>query len=200
MNTLTAGGLGVSISRRPKFLAFTIAAAASLIASASSADPVVWTLNNVEVLDGSTVSGSFTYDADIDVYSAINITTTSSGRGPFRAEAFTANGPTMFIAHQSPAQTNQNGVFLATAVPKTNAGGTLTLRTESNFGGFTTCLNDDCTSATTVNGADSLTSGTIVGVPAAAPVPTLSEWAMILLGVIMAGGAALYIQRRRLVV
>ena len=31
----------------------------------------------------------------------------------------------------------------------------------------------------------------------AAPVPTLSEWALILFGVILAGGAALYIQRRR---
>lgn len=30
-----------------------------------------------------------------------------------------------------------------------------------------------------------------------APVPTLSEWAMILLGVLLAGGAALTIQRRR---
>lgn len=33
--------------------------------------------------------------------------------------------------------------------------------------------------------------------PAPAPVPTLSEWAMILLGVLLAGGAALTIQRRR---
>ena len=33
----------------------------------------------------------------------------------------------------------------------------------------------------------------------AAPVPTLSEWAMILLGLTLAGGAALHIQRRRLI-
>lgn len=33
--------------------------------------------------------------------------------------------------------------------------------------------------------------------PAPAPVPTLSEWAMILLGVVLAGGAALTIHRRR---
>lgn len=31
------------------------------------------------------------------------------------------------------------------------------------------------------------------------PVPTLSEWALILMGLIMAGGAALYIQRRQLI-
>ncbi len=32
------------------------------------------------------------------------------------------------------------------------------------------------------------------------PVPTLSEWAMILLGLVLAGGAALYIQRRQMTV
>ncbi|MBD7942426.1 IPTL-CTERM sorting domain-containing protein [Brevundimonas guildfordensis] len=33
--------------------------------------------------------------------------------------------------------------------------------------------------------------------PTPAPVPTLSEWAMIMLGVVLAGGAALTIHRRR---
>ena len=37
----------------------------------------------------------------------------------------------------------------------------------------------------------------VVQVPAT-PVPTLSEWALILLGVMLAGGAAIYIQRRQL--
>lgn len=32
--------------------------------------------------------------------------------------------------------------------------------------------------------------------PVAAPVPTLSEWAMILMGVLLAGGAAFVLQRR----
>lgn len=39
--------------------------------------------------------------------------------------------------------------------------------------------------------------GTIVNDDTPTPVPTLSEWAMILFGTILAGGAALYIQRRR---
>jgi hypothetical protein len=34
--------------------------------------------------------------------------------------------------------------------------------------------------------------------PPVAPVPTLSEWALILFGLVLAGGAALYIQRQRL--
>ena len=33
--------------------------------------------------------------------------------------------------------------------------------------------------------------------PTPTPVPTMTEWAMILFGVILAGGAALHIQRRR---
>ena len=59
----------------------------------------------------------------------------------------------------------------------------------------------------TINGASSLTCagdtfllpGHGVPVSAPAPVPTLSEWAMILFGSVLAGGAALYIQRRRVV-
>lgn len=44
-----------------------------------------------------------------------------------------------------------------------------------------------------------LTSGagpTLIG-GSPAPVPTMSEWAMILFGTVLAGGAALYLQRRR---
>lgn len=35
-----------------------------------------------------------------------------------------------------------------------------------------------------------------VGAASATPVPTLTEWAMILLAVLLAGGAALHLQRR----
>lgn len=38
------------------------------------------------------------------------------------------------------------------------------------------------------------------GPPAPAAVPTMSEWAMILLGLLLAGGAALMIQKRRFAV
>lgn len=45
---------------------------------------------------------------------------------------------------------------------------------------------------------DSRFIATFATVPPPAPVPTMSEWAMIILGTMLAGGAALYIQRRRL--
>lgn len=42
-----------------------------------------------------------------------------------------------------------------------------------------------------------LTSGTGPVLMSAAAVPTMSEWSMIILGLIMAGGTAVYLQRRR---
>ena len=47
-------------------------------------------------------------------------------------------------------------------------------------------------------GADTLSSIETDSCAAPAPVPTVSEWAMILLGALLAGGAALTIQRRRM--
>lgn len=42
------------------------------------------------------------------------------------------------------------------------------------------------------------TVATTFAVGGPATVPTLSEWAMILFGLLLAGGAAVYIQRRRI--
>ncbi len=61
---------------------------------------------------------------------------------------------------------------------------------------------DACTSNSAGTDTTSATAATINTLTAAtvapAPVPTLSEWAMILLGLMLAGGAALHIQRRSL--
>lgn len=44
---------------------------------------------------------------------------------------------------------------------------------------------------------NSATATLTVGGVAPAPVPTLTEWAMILLGALLAGGAVLQLERRR---
>ena len=41
------------------------------------ATPVVWYLSGVTFIDGGAASGSFTYDADTNTYSAISISTTA---------------------------------------------------------------------------------------------------------------------------
>jgi hypothetical protein len=63
-----------------------------LLAAAAPASPIVWTLNNVVLSDGSTATGSFTFDADAGTpcaafspcgkYSNVDIVTTT---GPSRA-------------------------------------------------------------------------------------------------------------------
>jgi len=176
-----------------KLLAIAVSMAASLFASVALADPVVWTLNGVTTLDGQTVTGSFTYDADTNTYSAINVTSTG-GVGPFTAlypGVPSSAGIAAFI--QTPASPGQNGIFLLSPI-KTNAGGTLTINTTIGVGGLFTCTGA-CTGGNFTAGR-SIATGSLVGAPVA-PVPTLSEWAMILFGTILAGGAALYIQRRQ---
>lgn len=47
------------------------------IATPATAAPVLWTLSDVVFTDGGTASGSFVYDADLNAYSSIDITTTA---------------------------------------------------------------------------------------------------------------------------
>ena len=73
--------------------------------------------------------------------------------------------------------------LIATSITffNTYAGGT----NVNNFNSLNTCCD---------------TPFQIYEVATPALVPTMSEWAMILMGVVFAGGAAVYIQRRRLAV
>lgn len=75
--------------RKVKLRILTLFASFALSVTAS-AMPVVWTLNGITLQDGSTVSGSFTFDADSTVacstgdspcgtYSNVDITTTAGG-------------------------------------------------------------------------------------------------------------------------
>lgn len=61
------------------------------------------------------------------------------------------------------------------------------------------CVPADCSSVDNGTTVGRLGSGTVV-LATVAPVPTLSEWAMIMFGLVLSGGAAVYIQRRQLAV
>ena len=52
-----------------------IAASAIVCSAPLSAAPVVWTFTDVLFEDGGTVTGNFTYNANTNIYSDINITT-----------------------------------------------------------------------------------------------------------------------------
>jgi hypothetical protein len=47
-----------------------------LFMQSAVATPVTWTLNGVTFSDDTTASGSFTYDADLNIYTNVEITTT----------------------------------------------------------------------------------------------------------------------------
>lgn len=115
----------------------------------ANAAPVVWTLDGVTRSDGGTVTGSFTYDAATNTYSAINIISTP-GSSSVPAEAYGEPIPsvppdaTFLYLARTPLPsdlTNQNVIFFDyTAL--TDAGGTVSLNVNSSE---TLCASSDCT-------------------------------------------------------
>ena len=193
---------GLTVTRRWSSLAqvavaMLISAVAMFgTAGAGLAAPVVWTLNNATLASGKVITGSFTYDSDTNAYSNINLSSTG-GVGPFTIlmPNFPSNATTAILI-QNPASPGQNGILIDTNA-KTNAGGTLTISTSNGAGGLFTCAGA-CTNGLWTSG-ENFTSGTIDGAPAT-PVPTLSEWALTALGLILALAAAGMVQRRRIAI
>lgn len=174
-------------------LSFSLVAA--VIAGAAHAVPVVWTLNHVSFVDGATASGSFSYDAATQIYTAWNITTTPTvnpaaiGFTSLPGAAYTTNGYTnastsSYLNASSFGVRNLPGpgvlqFGLVFASPLTGAGGTVALKTVG--GGF----------ESTASGFASRPVVAGVGSVSASPVPEPASAALLL-----AGGAALLWRRR----
>ena len=176
----------------------TMAAVAVALVTAAPAialaDPVTWRLSNVTFDDGGTASGSFVFDATTYTYSEINITTSGG--------AFT---PSTYVAVQPAPLSDEISIVAVTGAGAgpgapvisflyedmlTNAGGVVQLAPVSGEG---QCGGPSC-AVFSSDPTRAVVSGYVTTVQ---PVPTLSEWAMILLGVLLASSAALMIQRRR---
>ena len=173
----------------------TFAVAVALSAGAAHAVPLVWTLQNISFVDGATASGSFTYDASIQTYTAWNINTTQTvdrgaiGGTSLPGAAYTTNNFTnastsyylnaksFGVKNTLSASVLQFGlVFVA---PLTDAGGTVALKTIG--GGF----------ESTASGFASRSVVAGVGSVSASPVPEPGSATLLL-----AGGAALLWWRR----
>ncbi len=136
-----AGGL----RRRAFVVGCTLVVAAGvLMPNAAMAVPIKWSVG-ATFDDGTTASGSFVYDADTNVYSDINITTTT-GNVYGALVASLSLGPFGFaaVAAGPPPVIGDALFFLVFNSPLTNAGGTLEFRT-SNGAYEGTCGNDGCT-------------------------------------------------------
>ena len=106
--------------------------AAALLATplVAQAIPVTWTLSGVTFTGGGTASGSFDFDADLDRYSNVAITTTAGGN--FATDSFYARpgrglDATYFDAGTRCAPDCSLGFTLVFDSNLTNAGGTSSL-------------------------------------------------------------------------
>lgn len=173
-----------------KMLGFCVAAATLAISSAALAAPMNWSLSGT-LAGGGTVSGTFTYDPATNVYSAVNITTTAGTLpGAIYTTVNAASRSNLLVANTAGGTSSGQPVIAVTFNPVLSA--TSTPRTLGNSEG--TC-NPGCTDFSA--GTRRAISGTVSMAAAPAQVPTMSEWAMILFGTILAGAAALYVQRRQ---
>jgi hypothetical protein len=174
-------------------------------AASVEAGPIVWTLDGIQFDDGGTATGSFVFDADLGLYSDIDIRTTA--------------GAVMAGSHykvEHPFHFGNNNYFVAVSAlptvfgtmalqlpfvtsPLTNDGGSVTLGGFFNFGEGT-CSGEDllCSNVAATLPFRHLTGGQIIGTalseppPSPAPVPEPSS--LVLLGT---GIAALVAVRRR---
>ena len=143
-------------------LLFTVSANASVVS---------WTLSNVILSDGQTVTGGFDYDADTDAFSNISITNSGNDSYPSTDYAYYHNGGIYNISVSSTLSPTTGDTLLSlgwlSAGPLTNAGGTLALNPGLPFG---ECTNSDCSGvALNLNGAR-VASGSISSVPIPAAV------------------------------
>jgi hypothetical protein len=124
-----------------KFVVLVSLALSSFMADAA---PVTWTLNGIVFDDGGTATGSFIYDVDTDMYSAINITTQGGDALAFPGDSytqlFTENASTSESLQTQPVSGN-HGFGMKFETSLTDSGGVIdivlgnVISVEINLGG-----------------------------------------------------------------
>lgn len=167
-----------------------LAAAIVGMATTAHATPINWSVDQLSLSDGSTVSGGFTYDATLDVVSNVNITLTTSTPGsPYTLtnHFFPTLGKVFFGFTETAAAnyTGQATLWIRVESPLTDAGGSVPIDTNWGYGwGF--CSLPGCTSASN--------PGDLRGNLVAEQVP--EPGALTLIGLALAGVTAARKRRR----
>jgi hypothetical protein len=170
---------------------------AAVVATPANAIPVLWTLSGVTLTDGTTLTGSFVYDADVPGYSDIDITSSGGSKTP--SMTWTIDDPNATVVAVQldlvDGTTNLTGtptIELSFNVLK-DAGGIDLIRPSTTFYG--TCGSSVCISFNSqgVTGV----GGELIGVPVQTSVPEPSSLTLLLAGLAAAGLLHTAVGRRR---
>lgn len=154
--------------------------------------------------DGGSLTGTFTYNSDTDTYSAVNLTTTTGTDVTGSVYNDTNNmlysgSDQIIIRSVSGNPSGQPGMYLRFSGLLDETTTSLAVNTALVNGteeGL--CLGSDCGAGLNTPKRFA-TSGSVTyqNPSVIQPIPTLSEWTMIMLAFTLAGMATLYIERRR---
>lgn len=184
------------INRTLVGLAAAVVAALGLTATSALAAPVTWTVPATTMTNGGVISGTFVYDSALaNPLVSVNIVET----GPTPATYAFVGG------RSGPGNHYHYGQESAAAVLHTSRAIAINLSALPTGGGVYTssaiytevCLFESAGRCDGIIGSNSAFNVPL-SAPTPASVPTLSEWSMILLALMLAGGAAVMLQRRRL--
>jgi hypothetical protein len=170
--------------------------ALSIASVCASAAPVLWTLAGVTFGDGGTASGTFVYDATGNVFSAINISTTTGSARTGATYHFVSNGfppGAGGVLVVTSAAVNQMGspAFALFFTPNlSNSGGTVSLT-----GQEANCGDPGCVVPSPP--ARFVTAGSAVGTPTGPPPPGTPAPPTLVLTLMGIGAAGIYEMRRR---
>lgn len=167
------------MKKMPRAVFSMVAVLALGVVSPAYASPVQWTLQNVTFSDGGTASGSFVFDADTNIYSAISVTTTAGSvlEGRSFAALITDVGTTASQVGIAPVPSATVAglpvLLLKFSTALTNDGGTsnLVLGTYTTFfpaqGSYeAVCVvNGVCGTPIPLSNIRLLTAGSIMAVP-----------------------------------
>ncbi|WP_447909106.1 IPTL-CTERM sorting domain-containing protein [Brevundimonas bullata] len=182
--------------------ALWMAMACLVLPTAALAVPVNHTFNGTFNGGSSTgtYSGSFTYETTTQKVTTASVTVSAG---------LSDDGAPRSVATYNTVADSSVVHFTVTNAPIGMGNRTFVLVADTdNFGSATPVLSmaydGRCTNApcTGINQADPGTSSSsppiALNQPQPAPVPTMSEWAMIVMGLMLAGVAAVMVQRRRM--
>lgn len=167
-------------------------------ASAASAQTYTYNFTGHFNSFSGNLTGQFTYNQNTDTFSAASVSTTAGNgpSGPAPAQTYTvvnngSAGSVLLLA--GPVGTGQRFIILG-------FGPTLVAGSPAISSSIEGTCDDPVCGSQSFNRQTYVTDTFSRTLVSPAPVPTLSEWAMILFGTLLAGSAALYIQRRQMVV